>query len=230
MWGMTWGRRSPSCTSSKSLLCTKWNKRILFLVSNHSKGRNLWDHRSLTTCWPAPASALPDMGDSGLREKKRSLFAILYTFLGRSQACTVRSLGSRDHGFESHSGHGCLMFVYVCAFFCVCVQVAALRRADHPSKESYRLSLIKKLRTLNPMLQKREKAPKCGSNEEEKENTFLAFVFMYYGHTPTVDSLTQLQTISLHWVINKFSLHFISWGAGAGLHHSWLQKTQVTGS
>jgi hypothetical protein len=28
----------------------------------------------------------------------------------------------------------------VCAFFCVCVQVEALRRTDHPSKESYRLS------------------------------------------------------------------------------------------
>jgi hypothetical protein len=24
-----------------------------------------------------------------------------------------------------------------CAFFCVCVQVEALRRADHPPKESY---------------------------------------------------------------------------------------------
>jgi hypothetical protein len=55
----------------------------------------------------------------------------------------------------------------MCAFFCVCVQVEALRRADHPSKESYQLSLIKKLRKLSPMLQKREQAPKCGSNEEE---------------------------------------------------------------
>jgi hypothetical protein len=25
----------------------------------------------------------------------------------------------------------------VCAFFCVCVHVEALRRADHPFKESY---------------------------------------------------------------------------------------------
>jgi hypothetical protein len=38
-------------------------------------------------------------------------------------------------------------------FFCVRVQVEALRRADHPSKESYRMSLIKKLRKLSPMLQ-----------------------------------------------------------------------------
>jgi hypothetical protein len=53
--------------------------------------------------------------------------------------------------------------------FSVCVQVEALRRADHPSKESNRLPLIKKLRKLSPMLQKREQAPKCGSNEEEKK-------------------------------------------------------------
>jgi hypothetical protein len=27
-------------------------------------------------------------------------------------------------------------------FFCVCIQVEALRRADHPREESYRLSKI----------------------------------------------------------------------------------------
>jgi hypothetical protein len=74
-----------------------------------------------------------------------------------------------DRGFESHSGHGSLVLVYVCAFFCVYVQVEALRRADHPSKESYRLSLIKKLRKLSLMLQKWEQAPKCGSNEDAKK-------------------------------------------------------------
>jgi hypothetical protein len=62
------------------------------------------------------------------------------------------------------------MFVYMCAFFGVCVQVEALRRTDHPSKESYRLPLIKKLRKLSPKLHKREQAPKRGSNEEGKIN------------------------------------------------------------
>jgi hypothetical protein len=54
---------------------------------------------------------------------------------------SLRSFGSRDRGFESHSGHGCSLFV--CAFFCVYVQVEALRRADHPPKESYRLRFRK---------------------------------------------------------------------------------------
>jgi hypothetical protein len=42
------------------------------------------------------------------------------TVVERSKAYTVfLSLGSRDRGFESDSGHECLMCV--CAFFCVCV-------------------------------------------------------------------------------------------------------------
>jgi hypothetical protein len=72
------------------------------------------------------------------------------------------------------------VFVYVCAFFCVCVQVEALRRADHPSKEFYRLSLIKKLRKLSPMLQKREQALKCGSNEGEKKYIYTTRGYRQY--------------------------------------------------
>jgi hypothetical protein len=72
--------------------------------------------------------------------------------------------------------------VCVCVFFCVCVQVEALRRGDHPSKESYRLSLSKKLRKLSPMLQKRDQAPKCRSNEKEEEEE----EFRYCTHSPTI--------------------------------------------
>jgi hypothetical protein len=44
----------------------------------------------------------------------------------------LRPLKHWDRGFESHSSHdGCL-----CAVLC---EVAALQRADTPSKESYRL-------------------------------------------------------------------------------------------
>jgi hypothetical protein len=55
---------------------------------------------------------------------------------------SLRSFGSRDRGFESHRRHECLVYVWVCVyslFVLTCVQVESLRRADHPSKESYRL-------------------------------------------------------------------------------------------
>jgi hypothetical protein len=32
---------------------------------------------------------------------------------------SLRSLGSRDREFDSHSGHGCLVF-RVCVFLCLC--------------------------------------------------------------------------------------------------------------
>jgi hypothetical protein len=35
------------------------------------------------------------------------------------------------------------------------------------------MSLIKKLRKLSPMLQKREQAPSCGSNEEEEKHLLI---------------------------------------------------------
>jgi hypothetical protein len=45
--------------------------------------------------------------------------------------------------------------------FSACVQVEALRRADHPSKESYRLSLIKKeIEETQPY------APKAGASSQ----------------------------------------------------------------
>jgi hypothetical protein len=42
-------------------------------------------------------------------------------------------------GFESHSGNACLVCVYF-VFVLRCVQAMALRGADPPSKETYRLS------------------------------------------------------------------------------------------
>jgi hypothetical protein len=50
------------------------------------------------------------------------------------------ALGRWDRGFESHLGHGCLVCVCVYSVFVLtCGWVAALRRVDHSSKESYRL-------------------------------------------------------------------------------------------
>jgi hypothetical protein len=52
----------------------------------------------------------------------------------------LRSLGSRDRGFESHLGHGysvcgCVYSVFVLS----CIYIEALGRADHSSKGSYQL-------------------------------------------------------------------------------------------
>jgi hypothetical protein len=53
------------------------------------------------------------------------------TVFARSEAGIVGSIPTQD-----------LVFVCVCAIFCVCVQVEALRRADHPPKGSYRMRNI----------------------------------------------------------------------------------------
>jgi hypothetical protein len=51
----------------------------------------------------------------------------------------LRPLKQWNRGFESHSRRGCLCVYSV--FVLSCVQVAALRLADPPSKESYRLCI-----------------------------------------------------------------------------------------
>jgi hypothetical protein len=80
----------------------------------------------------------------------------------------------------------------------------ALRRADHPSKESYRLSLIKKLRKLSLMLRKREQAHKCGSYEEGEKRTVLKDVF------PSFCSFVYFPFFALFILaLSPFSIYFI---------------------
>ena len=64
------------------------------------------------------------------------------TVAERSKACTVFArLATGIVGLNPTQD----MDVWsVYAFFCVCVQVEALRRADHPPKESYRMCKIYK--------------------------------------------------------------------------------------
>jgi hypothetical protein len=63
------------------------------------------------------------------------------TVAERSKACTVFARSEPGIVGSNHT-QGMDVNVCVCAFFCVYVQVEALRRADHPSKESYRMSKI----------------------------------------------------------------------------------------
>jgi hypothetical protein len=51
----------------------------------------------------------------------------------------LRSLEHYDRRFESHSRHGCLCVCVYSVFVLSCVSVTVLQRADHSSKESYRL-------------------------------------------------------------------------------------------
>jgi hypothetical protein len=80
-----------------------------------------------------------------------------------------RSLGGCDRGFESHSGHGCLVFVHMHVFFCVCELVEALRWANHPSKESYRPSWLRNWVKSALCSETGARSHVCGSNEEEKK-------------------------------------------------------------
>jgi hypothetical protein len=59
--------------------------------------------------------------------------------------------------------------VCVCAFFCVCVQVEALRRADHPSKESYRMSYDLVNRSGTESFMEVAQGPNKGCSAKEKK-------------------------------------------------------------
>jgi hypothetical protein len=89
--------------------------------------------------------------------------------------------------------------------FSVCVQVEALRWANHTSKESYRLSQIEKLRK-QPYAPKQDEAPTCGSNEEEKNWSFPNIWTVHIFET----SVTYLYVIILPCILVMRQQHILS--------------------
>jgi hypothetical protein len=63
--------------------------------------------------------------------------------------------------------------ISVCAFFCVYVQAEALRRADHPPKESYRMSKDLVNRSETESFTEVGQGPNWGCSAKEEKKSVL---------------------------------------------------------
>jgi hypothetical protein len=64
------------------------------------------------------------------------------TVAERSEACIVFARSEAGIVGSNPTQGMDVSYLCVCALFCLCVQIEALRRADHPPKASYRMSKI----------------------------------------------------------------------------------------
>jgi hypothetical protein len=62
------------------------------------------------------------MAKTRLHMLAESLNIMMPVTVAEQSKAELRSLRSRDHGFGSHSGYECLVFVYVCVFLCLCIR------------------------------------------------------------------------------------------------------------
>jgi hypothetical protein len=101
-----------------------------------------------------------------------------------------------DHGFESHSRNECLCAFILCLSCPVlsCVQVAAFRRSDPPSKESYTLCI--RLRNW-----------KSGQGPKGCRVIYICvYVYIVWHVNPLFGYATEVtQLVSKHQPVNKIS-------------------------
>jgi hypothetical protein len=113
--------------------------------------------------------------------------------------------------------------VCVCVFLCFCTGREALRWADHSSKESYRLSLIKKLR-------KQPYALKAGASsqvlEQRKRKRTLGIMRSDISYQLTVKRRAVGARYTIYWIS---SFHETDNDVHAFLRHTFCRRDKTNG-
>jgi hypothetical protein len=126
---------------------------------------------------------------------KQSILSKYVFYYSAYYSALSRSFGHWGRGLESHSRHGCLSTFILC--LCCPVQVAVLRRADPPPKESYRL--FTRLRNWSETKRCTDVLRSRESNKEYDWMNDSALMFIYCRHEYVVTKI-----IALHCTVRIY--------------------------